>query len=56
MIRPVSACCLAGEGGGLDFGVEQGVEGHAWFGVDGVDGVVVGDGEAFEEGLVGDAA
>ncbi|WP_238154332.1 hypothetical protein [Ornithinimicrobium sufpigmenti] len=51
MIRPVSACCLAGERGGLDFGVEQGVEGHSWFGVD---GVVVGDGEAFEEGLVGD--
>ncbi|WP_162909025.1 hypothetical protein [Brevibacterium casei] len=53
MIRLVSACLLAGEGGGLDFGVEQGVEGHSWFGVD---GVVVGDGESFEEGLVGDAA
>ncbi|MFC5272921.1 hypothetical protein [Brachybacterium sacelli] len=53
MICPVSASLLAGEGGGLDFGIEQGVERHSWFGDD---GVVVGDGEAFEEGLVGDAA
>lgn len=52
LICPVSASLLAGEGGGLDFGVEQGVERHSWIGVD---GVVVGDRQSFEEGLVGDA-
>ncbi|WP_027286380.1 hypothetical protein [Ruania albidiflava] len=53
MICPVSASLLAGEGGGLDFGVEQSVERHSGFGID---GVVVGDRQSFEEGLVGDAA
>ncbi|MDZ5079012.1 hypothetical protein [Nesterenkonia sp. HG001] len=53
MICPVSVRLLASDGGGLDFGVEQGVERHSWFGVD---GVVVGDGQSFEERLVGDAA
>src|SRR5690625_6102903 len=51
LICPVSVRLLASDGGGLDFGVEQGVERHSWFGVD---GVVVGDGQSFEERLVGE--
>src|SRR5690625_7578153 len=51
LICLVSASLLAGEGGGLDFGVEQGVERHSWIGVD---GVVVGDRQSFEVGMVGD--
>ncbi|MFQ6484664.1 hypothetical protein ACLMLA_06440 [Brachybacterium epidermidis] len=44
---------LLADGEGLDVAVEEHVERHAGFAVD---GVVVGDDELVEEGLIGDPA